>query len=141
PNSTGIFTDGRSPTVRTPELPPEIPDRSVDLRETRIDLQSQSVKRVNLTYDGTTLTETITDQEDTTRTFSTTYLVDIPSFVGADTAFVGFTGATGSQWSIQDILTWTYEEQEAENLQPRRPADLLVKSVDRYDAEHSNITV
>ena len=141
PNSTGIFTDGRSPTVRTPELPPEIPDRSVDLRGTGIDLQSQSVKQVDLTYDGTTLVETITDQEDPTIVFTTSYLVDIPEFVGADTAFVGFTGATGSQWSIQDILTWSYEEQKGDDLPPRRPANLRVASVDRYDGEHSNITI
>ena len=141
PNSTGIFTDGRSPTIRAPELSPEIPDRSVDLRGTGIDLQSQSVKKVDLTYDGTTLTETITDLEDPTLVFTTSYLVDIPSFVGADTAFVGFTGATGSQWSIQDILTWSYQEDKGEDLSPRQPANLRVTSVDRYDADHSNITL
>ena len=141
PNSTGIFTDGRSPTVRTPGLPPEIPDRSVDLRGTGIDLQSQSVKRVDLTYDGSVLTETITDLEDTTLIFSVSYDVDIPSFVGGDTAFVGFTGATGSTWSIQDVLTWDYEEQKADDLPPRRPANLWITNVGRYDADHSNITV
>src|SRR5262249_40687812 len=69
------------------------------------------------------------------------YEVDIPSFVSADTAFVGFTGATGSTWSIQDILTWDFQEQKAEDLPPRRPADLQVTSVGRYDADHSNITI
>src|SRR5262249_61617893 len=77
PNSTGIFTDGRSPTVRTPGLPAEFPDRSVDLRGTGIELQSQSVKRVELTYDGSKLTETITDEEDPSLTFTTSYAVDI----------------------------------------------------------------
>ncbi len=141
PNSTGIFTDGRSPTVRSPGLPPEIPDLSVDLRGTGIELQSQSIKSVELTYDGTELTETITDLEDPTLKFTTSYLVDIPGFVGGDAAFVGFTGATGSTWSIQDVLTWSFEEQKAEDFPPRRPSDVRVTRVERYDADHSNITV
>ena len=141
PNSTGIFTDGRSPTVRTPGLPSEFPDRSVDLRGTGIELQSQSVKRIELTYDGSELIETITDDEDPSLTFTTSYAVDIPSFVGADTAYVGFTGATGSTWSIQDILTWEFEELKDAGLPPRRPANLRIRQVERYDADHSNITV
>jgi hypothetical protein len=141
PNSTGIFTDGRSPTIRTSGLPPEIPDLSVVLRGTGIELQSQSIKSVELTYDGTQLTETITDLEDPNLTFTTSYLVDIPSFVGGDAAFVGFTGATGSTWSIQDVLSWRFEEQKGEDLPPRRPSDVRAMSINRYDADHSNIAI
>jgi hypothetical protein len=144
PNSTGIFTDGRSPTIRDPMLPPEIPDRSIDLRPptSDVELRSQSTKRVDLTYDGTTLTETITDLFNPERTFTTSYQVDITRFVGGDTAFVGFTGATGGNFSLQDILTWTYDEDpEAEDLPPRRPAQLRVISADRHDADQSDITV
>ena len=144
PNSTGIFTDGRSPTVRDETLPPEIPDRSIDLRPptSTIELRSQSTKKVDLTYDGTTLTETITDLFDPDRTFTTSYKVDIAKFVGGDTAFVGFTGATGGNFSLQDILTWGYDEDpKSEDLPPRRPAQLRVTNVDRHDAGQSDITV
>lgn len=105
-----------------------------------VSLQSQSDKEIVLTYDGTTLTETITDLS-TSATFSTSYLdLDIPQFVGADTAYVGLTGATGANWTLHDVLTWTYDEQEGKDLPPRRPARVRVASVDRADAGHSNIT-
>jgi len=144
PNSTGIFTDGRSPTIRDATLPPEIPDQSIDLRPptSTVELRSQSTKRVDLIYDGTTLTETITDLSDPQRTFTTSYRVDIPSFVGGDTAFVGFTGSSGGNFALMDILTWTYlESPEGEDLPPRTPAQLRVTSADRHDADHSDITV
>jgi hypothetical protein len=49
---------------------------------------------VSLTYDGTILSETLTDAKKGT-TFSTSYLVNLPSLLGSSTAFVGFTaGAT-----------------------------------------------
>src|SRR5262249_47226496 len=37
-----------------------------------------------------------------------TYAVNIPSFVGGSTAFVGFTGGTAAVTSTQDILSWTF---------------------------------
>src|SRR5229473_2686049 len=144
PNSTGIFTDGRSPTVRDAALPPEVPDQSIDLRPptSNIELRSQSTKRVDLMYDGTTLTETITDLLDPERTFTTSYEVDIARFVGGDSAFVGFTGASGGNFSLEDILTWTYDEDpKGEDLPPRAPAQLRVTNVARHDADQSDITV
>jgi hypothetical protein len=130
-NSTGIFTGGRSPTVRDPALPtdptPDAPDRSVDLRGTDIELNNQRTKRVTLTYDGTTLVETITDTElPGEPSFTVRYEVNIPGIVGSDTAFVGFTGATSpSRWTLFDIRTWTYDEGDESGLVPRRPLRLL----------------
>ena len=63
---------------------------------------------VTLTYDGTMLTETITDTA-TKAMFSRSYAVDIASLVGSNVAYVGFTGGTGDLTAIQDIQTWTYE--------------------------------
>src|SRR5262249_62302233 len=60
-NSTGIFTGGRSPTVRQPGLASGFPDMSVDLTGTGIDLQSGHPFTVTLSYDGTILTETTPD--------------------------------------------------------------------------------
>jgi hypothetical protein len=121
-NSTGLFTGGRSPTVRQPGLPADFPDMSVNLDGTGVTLNSQSVKMVTLTYDGTTLTETIFD-EGTQQSYTTTYVVDIMRFIGNETAYAGFTGGTGGNWTIQSIKTWTYTEHE-ENLTPRTPSNL-----------------
>jgi hypothetical protein len=110
-NSTGIFTDGRSPTVRDPSLPPNptptLPDISVDLTGSGIDLHSQHVMQVTLSYNGTILTESI---KDTTLGIVKTvsYAVDIPTIVGGNTAFVGFTGGTGGLTAVQDVQTWTF---------------------------------
>jgi hypothetical protein len=127
-NSTGIFSGGRSPTIRDPALPPDptsdIPDQSVNLDGTGIELNNQRTKRVTLTYDGTTLEETITDTE-MPETYTVSYEVNIPGIVGSDTAFVGFTGATSSQrWTLFDIRTWTYDEGDESGLVSRRPLGL-----------------
>ena len=34
--------------------------------------------------------------------------VDLPMFLGATNAFVGFTGSTGAAWNQQDILSWKF---------------------------------
>jgi hypothetical protein len=34
--------------------------------------------------------------------------VNIPSVVGASTAYVGFTGGTGGLTATQNVLTWSY---------------------------------
>ena len=103
-NSTGLFGDGRSPTL--PER--DSGDILVDLRETPIDLNSQHVFQVDLTYDGTTLTEKITDTS-ASQSFSTSYTINIPNAVGGNTAYMGFTGGTGGLTTTQDVQTWTYQ--------------------------------
>ena len=60
-----------------------------------------------MTYDGTTLKVTITDTV-TQATASQSYAVNIPSLVGGNTAYVGFTGGTGGLTAVQKILNWTY---------------------------------
>jgi hypothetical protein len=128
-NSTGIFTGGRSPTVRDPALPPnptpDAPDQSVNLDGTEIELNNQRTKRVTLTYDGTTLEETITDTElPGEPSYTVSYVVNIAHIVGSDTAFVGFTGATSSRWALFDIRTWGYTEGDESALASRRPLQL-----------------
>ena len=84
-------------------------DVLVDLQPTPINLHSQDVFQVDLTYDGTTLTEKITDLN-TSNSFTVPggYVVDIPSMVGGNTAFLGFTGGTGGLTAIQDVQIWTF---------------------------------
>jgi hypothetical protein len=104
-NATGLFSDGRSPSV--PEAGSG--DVNVPLDPAVIDLHSQHPFRVDLTYDGTTLTETITDTV-TGLSFTTSYVVDIPALVGSNVAYVGFTGATGSlHTGFQVIEDWTFQ--------------------------------
>ncbi len=94
-NSTGLYLGGVSPT--TP---------AVDLTGSGIDLHSGDTFAVHMTYDGTNLAMTITDTV-TNAVFSQSWPVDIPTAVGGNTAYAGFTGATGGISATQNILTWT----------------------------------
>ena len=95
-NSTGLYTNGASPT--TP---------SVDLSGSGIDLHSGDVMNVQISYDGTNLSMTITDPT-ANATFTHAWPVNISSLVGANTAFAGFTAGTGGLTAIQDIINWTF---------------------------------
>jgi Legume lectin domain/Chitobiase/beta-hexosaminidase C-terminal domain len=95
-DSTGIYTDGVAPT-----LP------AINLAGTGINLHSSDICNVQLTYNGTTLTVTITDTV-TNATATQNYTINIPAVVGGPTAYMGFTGGDGGATAIQDILSWTY---------------------------------
>ena len=95
-NSTGLYKNGTSPTTPAVTL------------GGGVNLHSGDVFRVHMIYDGTTLSMNITDTAHTSETFTTSWPIDIPGTVGATTAYVGFTGATGSSVSTQDILSWAY---------------------------------
>ncbi len=96
PNSTGLYLNGAEPT-----LP------AVNLTGTGIDLNSGDQIQAHLTYDGTTLTMTLTDAV-TLATWSQPFTVNIPAIVGANTAYAGFTGGTGAVTSSQKFTYWTY---------------------------------
>jgi Chitobiase/beta-hexosaminidase C-terminal domain/Legume lectin domain/Bacterial lectin len=95
-NSTGLYLNGAAPTVP-----------AIDLSATGINLHSGDTMGVHLVYDGTTLTMTISDLV-TGATWSTAWTVNIPSDIGSNTAYVGFTAATGGLSATQNILSWTY---------------------------------
>ena len=95
-NSTGLYTNGASPT--TP---------AIDLTPSGINLHSGDTMSVHLSYNGSVLSMTITDPVANT-TFSTSWTVNIPSIVGGNTAYVGFTGGTGGSSSSQKVATWTF---------------------------------
>src|SRR5262249_55536099 len=137
-NSTGLFFGGDFPG-----LPHSAGEFSVALSPNIVNLRSDSIKTITLTYDGTTLTETIHDPTPgqlNNGDFTTTFTVDIAAVIGADTAFVGFTGGTGGLFSLQDVLNWTYNEREG-NLPPRAPTDLQVASVVQHDANRSDVSL
>jgi len=93
-NSSGLYTNGASPT-----------SPSVTLGN-GVNLHSGDVLQVHMTYDGTTLTMTITDTV-TNATFTTSWPINIPATVGGNTALVGFTASTGLQTTTQ-VVSWTY---------------------------------
>jgi hypothetical protein len=94
-NSTGLYTNGASPTVPATTL------------GGNVNLHSGDVFNVHIKYDGTTLTMTITDATTPADTFTTSWAVNIPGAVGGNTAYAGFTGGTGGATATQEILTWT----------------------------------
>jgi hypothetical protein len=61
-----------------------------------------------MTYDGTTLTMTITDLNVPADTFTTSWAVNVPSVVGANNAWAGFTAGTGGSTATQEIVSWAF---------------------------------
>jgi hypothetical protein len=96
PNSTGLYTRGNWPTMP-----------AIDLSSTPIDLHSGNYIDAHITYDGTTLTMTLTNPI-SLASWSYSWTVNIPSLVGGNSAWVGFTGGTGLTTSSQKITSWTY---------------------------------
>jgi large repetitive protein len=72
-----------------------------------VNLASGDPIGVVLTYNGTTLTETLTDLT-TTATFSTSYTTNLQSVLGLSAGLVGFTGATGDGESVQTITNFSF---------------------------------
>jgi hypothetical protein len=137
-DSTGIFFNGDSPTVPTSGGAAE-GETSIDMTGSGITLQSGDPFKVTLTYDGTTLNETITDTS-TNAMFTHAYTVNIPSFIGGDTAFVGFGGGTGGLTTVADVQTWKFTP-TTQNLAPLSPSNLKVASVVAHDNTRNDITV
>ena len=94
-NSTGLYSNGASPTSPATTL------------GGGVNLHSGDPFQVHITYDGTTLTMTITDTAVPADTFTTSWPINIPGTVGGNTAYVGFTGATGVS-TITQVHTWTF---------------------------------
>lgn len=98
-DSTGFYTNGQAPVTPT-----------IDISPSGIRLASGDPIQAQIVYDGTNLTLTLVDQA-TNATFTTSQAINIPQTVGGNTAYVGFTGATGGESSTQNIVNWTYTAQ------------------------------
>jgi Chitobiase/beta-hexosaminidase C-terminal domain/Legume lectin domain len=94
-DSTGFYTDGASPTIP-----------ATDMTASGVVLKSGDVFDAHITYDGTNLTLVLTDTT-TSKSFTYTSPVNIPSIVGSGTAYVGFTGGIGGLSMTTHILNWT----------------------------------
>src|SRR4029077_745289 len=108
--STGLFFNGDTPTDQ-----PVAPDVNLPLAGTGInftagaeDPNGPHTFKATLSYSGTTLTETITDQT-TGATFSRAYQhVNLPTAGGGTPAFVGFGAGTDGRAATNAITSWTY---------------------------------
>jgi len=97
-DATGVYIDGSTFLL---ELP------AIDLNNTGIKLRSGDYMNVHLTYDSEILNVTVTDAV-TLATWSHAYTLTIPYHVGGNSAYVGFTGGTGTATSSQKLTSWTY---------------------------------
>ena len=95
-NSTGVYTNGASPTVP-----------AVDLTGSGLDLTSGNTFSAHVSYDGKTLYLTLRDLV-TGGTAVRSFPIDVPGTVGGNTAYVGFTGGSGGVTASQKIMSWTY---------------------------------
>lgn len=98
-DSTGIYTDGEPPVNPT-----------VDISSSGVILNSGDNINAQITYDGTTLTLTLTDPL-LSKTFTYSWPINIPQFVVGNTAYVGFTGGAGGLSASQKLISWTYVTQ------------------------------
>ena len=75
---------------------------------TKAVLYSGGAINVSLSYANRTLTETVTDASNAANTDTFTYSVDLPTLLGMNNAYVGFTGADGLVASNQTISNFSY---------------------------------
>ena len=95
-SSTGLFFNGDTPTDQplAPDVNQPLAGTGINFTAGAEDPNGPHTFQATLSYSGTTLTETITDQT-TGATFSRDYQnVDLPTTVGGSTAFVGFGAGT-----------------------------------------------
>ena len=96
-DSTGLYINGATPTKTG----------SIDLTHTPINLHNGDLFLASLTYDGSTLTETLTDTV-TQRSVTENYAVNIPATIGSSDVYAGFTASTGGLSASQQILSWSF---------------------------------
>jgi hypothetical protein len=113
-NGTGLYTNGAMPT-------------GSDTTITGVSLTSGDPLAVALSYNGTTLSMTITDTK-TKASFSKSWAINIPTTVGGNTAYVGFTASTGYFSANQYVQSWTYAASQGQTAAvPAPPSDLRVQ--------------
>jgi hypothetical protein len=112
-NSIGLYTNGATP--------------SGSQISTGLNFGSGHPFTVILSYSGSTLSFSMTDKV-TGATFTHSFTVNIPSTVGGNTAYVGFTGGTGGAATIQAVQTWTHTASLGQTpAVPAPPTNLQVK--------------
>lgn len=93
-SNVGIDDSGNSPDAPT--------------AATGLDFHSGHTFDATVSYDGTTLSLTVTDSTDSSKTVTISKALNLPALVGGDNAFVGFTTGSGFTTSFLDIPSWDY---------------------------------
>jgi Legume lectin domain/Chitobiase/beta-hexosaminidase C-terminal domain len=101
-NLTGFYSGGTYP--QAPNNP------QYNMAPSGINMESGHLMRATLSYNGSVLTETVTDTV-TGATYTNNYTANIPSLVAGNIAYVGFGGGTGAATVTQDLQSWTYTVQ------------------------------
>ncbi len=97
-SSTGLYVNGASPTVP-----------SINLASGKVMIGNGDTFHVDVTYDGTTLTWRIQDTSSANPyAAQQQQVINIPHTIGSNTAYVGFTAASGDGVAIQNILDWSF---------------------------------
>jgi hypothetical protein len=109
-SSTGLLFNGDYPTDQpvAPDVNQPLAGTGINFAAGAQDPNGTHTYQATLSYQGTTLSETITDLT-TGASFSRTYAnVDLPTSVGGNTAFVGFGGGTDGRTGTMALQSWTY---------------------------------
>jgi hypothetical protein len=97
----GLALNGAAPATR------------VDTTSSGLLLNSQDIKQIDLSYAGTNLMVRVQDVIQPQLVFTTSIPVNLAQVLGSDTAYVGFTGASGSSnyWQLEDVVDWKFTSQ------------------------------
>jgi len=98
-NDTALYTNGA-----------DVSQNGVSMNSSGVSLHSGHPLIVSLSYNGTTLSMTVTDTV-THASYSKSWAIDIPATVGGNTAYIGFTASTGYAVAVQTVSAWTYSTQ------------------------------
>jgi hypothetical protein len=94
-NGSGVIVNGQSNCANT-----------ATVAGTPNCMANGDIWSVWIDYDGTTLQVALADNSTVRPANIINQAINIPSFTGSTSAFVGFTGATGAGFENQDILNW-----------------------------------
>lgn len=109
-NLTGFYSGGTYPQAPN--------DPQYSMASSGINMQSGHLMRATLTYNGSVLSEAVTDTV-TGATYTKSYTgINIPSAVAGNTAYVGFGGGTGGAYATQNLKSWTYTVQSSGQAAP-----------------------
>jgi len=79
-----------------------------------VNLDANDPLNVTISYDGATLTEILVDTV-TLAGFTNSFPVNLSGYLGGNTAYVGFTGASGSGVAVQDISDFSFSSPTQNN--------------------------
>lgn len=79
----------------------------------------------DIAYDGTNLTASLQDGANAVQNLINT-AINIPTLLGTNNVFVGFTAGTGAGFENQDILNWQFANTASINNNVPEPASLLL---------------